>query len=171
MGGHISVAFSVLADWSEVENLAAAKMRPTGKLLYLSMTRERPVTVVLDHPEIALATHWLASHLLTRHSLIVPNPRTDDPAEGRGAVVETIRSRGPLELAIESDPALAARMLHYGVPTMLVSEPFYARPEFRPDAEKTVSPWANIVSELDAQRTMLAEDSRIKGESHGDRFE
>lgn len=169
MASHIAIAFSSIADWGS-ENPSAARMNPAGLVLYKALCRERPVILVVDGLDADIATTWMSTHLLATHSMTLPNPDLTSPEEGRSAVIEVLRKHR-VAFSIETDPNLAARMLHNGIPTLLLSNPFYDRPEFRPDAEKNVTPWESIVAELDSQRALLAKDSRIADDVLGTRFE
>lgn len=171
MAAHIAIAFSSLAEWGTAENPSAARMNPAGLTLYKALCRERPVILVVDGVAVDIATTWMSTHLLTTHAMTLPNPDLTSPAEGRSVVIEVLR-KFRVEFSIETDTDLAARMLHNGIPTLLLSNPFYDRPEFRPDAEKSVAPWESIVAELDAQRALLAKDTRIADDDVlGTRFE
>lgn len=55
-------------------------------------------------------------------------------------------------LVIDADPQVCAEVLRQGVPTLLFSHPRYARPEARPDYDRSLRPWGEIEEEITVQR-------------------
>ena len=75
--------------------------------------------------------------------------------------MEWIKSQGPVELVITSDPDLTVKLLSVGITTLVFMSPVYIREEFRPDSRKGVKSWQKIVEEIDSQNAAYKEDPRI----------
>lgn len=162
----------VLADYHDAESPAAAKLVPAGYNLYHGMKQISKISLIIDDPaHLDRLSYWLRTHGFTDHIHIHVNSRADSPLEGRSDLILAARQMGPVDLVVEADPALAARMLHAGVPTLLLSVPQYTRPEFRPGASRVGKPWDALVSELDAQRELSTGDDRVTADVAGTRFE
>lgn len=75
-------------------------------------------------------------------------------------LVESCRSRGPIDVVVTSDPELAKELLERGITSMLFLSPQYIRPEFRPDSPRGVKSWAVLQEEMDRQQELYREDPR-----------
>lgn len=172
MAGYTLIAArDVLCVYPEGESPAAAQPLAQGILLYQGLKQVSKLAIVIDYPDGDKLEHWLATHGLRDHALVVRNPREDDPAEGRQEMLTSVRQLGQVDLAVEGDVALAARMLHLGVPTLLASNPAYTRLEFRPDATRVGRPWAELTEEIEAQAALRESDKRVTADVAGTRYE
>lgn len=174
MAGYTLLAFrDVLGSRPAGESPAAATPVTAGRMLYHGIRQYSPLLLVLDEEaeHHALVDHWLHTHGYRNHVAVLINPRPDAPAEGRAEVVAAARRMGALDLAVDADPQLAARMVHLGVSSLLLSVPAYTRPEFRPDASRVGRSWSVITEELDAQLALREGDNRLADNVQGTRFE
>ncbi len=68
---------------------------------------------------------------------------------------------GGFEMAITSDPELAAKLLKVGVTTLMFLQPIYMNEKFRPDGRKGVKSWQMIREELESQQDAFLDDPRV----------
>ena len=172
MAGYTLIAVrGVLAEHDDGENPAAARVVSSGRILYHSLKQVSKLLVVVDQPEADRVAWWLKAHGFRDHVGVLVNPRPDAPVEGRSQVVADARQKGPLDLAVEGSAELAARTLHSGVVTLLVSVPEYTLSEFKPGADASGRPWSELLDELDTQAEMKASDTRFTADIAGARYD
>lgn len=162
----------VLAEYTDNESPAAARLVQEGYTLFNAYKQVSKIMLVIDDAEhVDRLTYWLKIHGLRDFTQILVNPRSDSPAEGRRELLETARRMGAVDLVVEADSSLAARMLHLGATTLLLSVPTYTRPEFKPGASRVGRPWADLVDELEAQNALREADDRVTADVAGTRYE
>jgi hypothetical protein len=76
--------------------------------------------------------------------------------------VEYVRSQGPVEMVICSDPVLGKRLLEAGITTLMFLQPSYIKEDFRPDSRQGVKSWSDIVDEIVKQQESFVEDPRVQ---------
>lgn len=153
----------VLAEQGDEESFAAAQLVPEGVFLYRALAKIGPVSLIsLQHEgDSDKVDYWLKAHNLTEHVLLVYDPHPQDPGRGVPEVLDLLRKGGPVDLVIEASAERAARFLHYGASTSVLSRPAYTRREFRPDETRAPRLWDEVLAELDAQRGLSSTDRRI----------
>lgn len=172
MAGYTLIAVrGVLCEHGDDESPAAAKPLGAGIHLYRGLSQVSKIVVVNDHPQVDRVQYWLKAHGLRDHVQFLQNHREDDPREGRHELLVEARRLGAVDLAIEGDSGMAAKMLHLGVTTLLLSVPAYTRQEFRPDAPRSGKAWSELLEEIDAQDELRESDTRITADIAGTRFE
>lgn len=172
MAGYTLIAIrDVLCVHGDDESPAAAKPVGAGVQLYRGLSQVSKLMVVNDHPQADRVQYWLKAHGLRDHVQFLQNHRTDDPREGRHELLTEARRLGAVDLAIEGDPGMAAKMLHLGVTSLLLSVPAYTRQEFRPDAPRSGRAWTELLEEMEAQDELRESDTRITADIAGTRFE
>lgn len=135
---------------------------PEGLIMYRAMKVVGRV-ILLTSLDQKLADIWLVMHNMADYDDLIDNSVVVDPDEDlRLRQIAVSKTRGPIELYIDSDPATVAEALKQGMPTCLFSSPKYARLEFRPDAPKGVRKWDDIVAERNRQHAMKAVDKRVQ---------
>lgn len=75
-----------------------------------------------------------------------------------------LRRAYPYEIdwVIVPDPGIASILYYEGFRTLLLADPRYSRPEYRPDAKPAgASSWAALAEGLAADRKLIAADDRI----------
>jgi hypothetical protein len=82
-----------------------------------------------------------------------------DPLKPRQ--LKLARAKSVVDLFITSDPALWAVAFDLGIPSLMFGVPGYLRPEFRPDAPKSVRSWDDIAASVAKQNEMMTKDRRI----------
>jgi hypothetical protein len=162
----------VLGDQEGEESFAAAKLLTEGLLLYRALTAVGKVVLFTNQTfeQRNRVDYWLKIHGLNDHEDLIFDPWPGDLDRSTELLVAEVRRRGSLTMAIEADPARAARLLHLGVSTLVVARPAYTRSEFRPDSGREVKPWGEVIMELDAQRDIDSEDERTTAGVAGTRF-
>ena len=172
MAGYTLIAVrGVLAEHDDDENPAAARVIPSGAVLYHALKQVSKLLVVIDAPEADRVVWWLKAHGFRDHVDVLVNPRPDAPAEGRGSVITDARKKGPIDLVVEGAPDLAARSLHSGSVTLLMSVPAYTLSEFKPGAPTTGRPWTELLEELEEQDETRANDPRVTADIAGTRYD
>ena len=95
--------------------------------------------------------------MLFRSDLNIP-ALGDDPEFRQ---VEWVRSQGPVDYVVTSDPVLTNKLLQVGVTTLVFMNPIYIKEEFRPDSRKGVRSWQEIADEIARQQDNYSEDERV----------
>lgn len=131
-----------------------------GLALYRILKEKQRVLVMCENKE--KSDHWLRQQRINNIDDLVDI--ADVPAPGdfpKVRQVEWVKSQGPVEYVITSDPELTSKLLEKGITTLVFLNPTYAKEEFRPDSRQGVRSWADIVSELERQQDQFQEDQRI----------
>lgn len=132
-----------------------------GSTLYRAMCEVSRVGVVLDDLDLETGRGWLRRAGLVDHVEVIPgDPRFEGPAL-RIFQIERARARDAVSMLIDGSPANIAAALKLGVTGLLFSQPKYMRPDFRPDAFKTIKTWDQIQAELDEQIDVHTRDDRF----------
>ncbi|MFI6495955.1 hypothetical protein [Nonomuraea typhae] len=131
-----------------------------GQRLYLSLAEHWRLALIADEPIEAI---WLAVNGFSAHQTLVQR-QPEDPGDNpirRIRQVERLRAMGAdVGLLVDPDPAVVAAVSRMGVPCLLYVDPPFARPEWRPDYWEIVTPWSEMVAELDRTRALRAADTR-----------
>lgn len=133
---------------------------PDGMALYRSLKEKHRVLLLCDDKE--KTDHWLRQHRINNiDDLVDINvvPALGDDPHFRQ--VEWLKSQGPVEYVITSDPQLTLRLLEVGMTTLVFLQPTYIKEDFRPDSRQGVRSWTEIVQELERQQDTYSEDPRI----------
>lgn len=133
---------------------------PDGMALYRSLKEKHRVLLLCDDKE--KTDHWLRQHRINNVDDLVESKSVpalgDDP---HFRLVMWVKSQGPVEYVITSDPQLTLRLLEVGMTTLVFLQPTYIKEDFRPDSRHGVRPWTDIVQELEKQQDTYSEDPRI----------
>jgi hypothetical protein len=133
---------------------------PNGVLLYHTLKEKNKILLLVDDRD--KADTWLRQHKINKlDDLIDFNiPMPGDYPQLRQ--VEYVRSQGPVDYVITSDPALIKKLLEIGVTVLAFMNPIYIREEFRPDSKVGIKKWADIVDELSRQQDAFLSDPRVE---------
>lgn len=143
---------------------------PHAVKMFANLTQNFPTWVLADGTKLE-AEHWLATRGLRDWVGVLGDAIPTRTGETlRQAQVAHLRARGPIELAVDPDPASAAWLVATGTPCLLHLHPSYSRPEFRPDAPG-IRTWDEIQAELDRQEKMLVADARLQASDGSERLE
>lgn len=140
---------------------------PGGILLYRALSAVGNVGLIVDSQTEEQAKHFLLVNDLTDHNYLVV-PRDNDPLDpGQRRVSQIIRlsASGAVDMLIESSPAIAATVIQQGTPTLLYCHPAYAVPDHLPGNRRIPTPWGSLVEEIERQREMKANDTRLNQET------
>lgn len=123
-----------------------------GLQMYHALRSQFRLVLDTTHDDFTDIEHWCAVNGLKSHVLTLAREAGQDGLHDlavRLGHLREWRSQGfDISLYVTAEPATAANMLREGVPTLLLAHPAYARPEFRPDHERGMKPWAEIEDEV-----------------------
>jgi hypothetical protein len=133
-----------------------------GFLVYRAMKSLGRVVLVTEMPR-QRAEGWLMVNNILDYDDLLDAGVEIDPQEGlRERQLAVAANRGPISLYIDADPVRAAAALERGICTLLFAESAYSHYAFRPDADRTVRPWDELVAERTRQQALLATDPRVR---------
>jgi hypothetical protein len=163
----------VLADQQGEDSFAASRVVSSGALIYRALTKDTRVVLVSrqDPQDISKVLHWLKAHGFEGHFRLVFDSSDSDPERGLEDLVQDLRRSGSIALAVESDPHRGSLWLRQGVPTVVISVPYYRRPEHTPGFRSQATPWDEMVIELDRQAGLVENDDRVTTDVVGSRFD
>lgn len=152
---------AVIAVDGVLKDEATGAPIPVGQRLYRSLSELYRLVLVADEPVhkmwLAINGFELHQHLLTR---LPEDP--DDTGIRRIRQIERIRGMGgTVELLVDPDPLVVPAVTTLGVVCLHYVDPPYARPEFHPTYAEKITPWAQMVEDLDQARVMRAADNRM----------
>lgn len=141
---------------------------PSGICLYHGLSSVYNVLLVTDSDDEKYMEHWLDLENLNKHGTIIYNDSilaTQTPEERRLSQVNILRSRGfAIDMVVEPDPRVAARLLGSGLTVLNYIHSSYALPQWRPDYERKIKPWEEISKEMDLLTLLKAQDARLREE-------
>lgn len=125
-----------------------------GMKLYTALKRLHKIALVTSLPDLTMIEHWLLRNDVRDHVTVMGlTPRHASVAELRSQQLTELRSLGyPIDLVVDSSPAVIAEVMRLGVTGLLFASPAFARPEFRPDARREIREWGAIEAEMESQR-------------------
>lgn len=137
---------------------------PGGKILALALAQSYKLAILTDEDNVDLLDHWLVhegfppdTYLTCRH------PGDPDSGPGRLRQIQRLRRLGcVIDYVLESDPTISAHLMGEGIPVLHYLHPAYAHPNFRPDADRTITPWAELEQEVDRLRELRNTDPRLR---------
>lgn len=131
-----------------------------GMRLYRSFALTGRV-VLMSHECNDQLADWLELHGCISHDFVHACPRDLTMANQ----ANVLRRQGyDIDLAVVPDPAEAHTLIQAGFNTILFTHGAYAHPSWRPDADKGVQPWGDIVELTAKMARMKAADHRLKAD-------
>lgn len=131
----------------------------TGVILYYALNEGHRVTIVSNKPK-ADAEHWLKSHGIIGYDDLMGDEVHLEGEDLRKRQFLLSRSKSPIELYVDSDPAMCAWVFeHQLVPILLLSHPSYSTVENRPDAPSKVRRWSDIEAAIDKANVAKSEQA------------
>lgn len=85
--------------------------------------------------------------------------------------IKLARSRGAIDLFITGNPSMWAFAFEMGIPALMLGQPSYLRPEFRPDAPKKLRAWNDIEDSVRKENIRRTQDARLTRTDEGVRFD
>ncbi len=133
---------------------------PNGMALYKSLKEQHRVLVLCE--DVDKDDHWLRQQRINNFDDLIDYKKVPSIGDNpKLRQVEWVRSQGPVEYVITSDPELVTQLLEIGMTTLVFLQPLYIREEFRPDSRKGVKAWSEIVEEIEKQQDAFKEDPRL----------
>lgn len=121
----------------------AAAPIPGGVLLYAALRTSYKVVILTDS-DVEMAATWLSRHRIAGYVSIQPRDS-----------LESLRSAGyAVDLVVDASPDRIAQAMKLGMPGLLFAHPSFARPEFRPDAQRGIREWSVMQEEIDLQASL-----------------
>ena len=143
----------------EGTDLKASPPTRHGRLLYEALKSQYQILLVTTDPSAELARAWLKREHLTGFGSVYTRPTTTilSAVDWKVAQIREMQSEGwPVMLYADSDPAAVRAAYLAGVPTMLVASPHFGRPEWRPDADRSIKPWDALVDTMEQEHLLKA---------------
>ncbi|KUL44693.1 hypothetical protein ADL22_12165 [Streptomyces sp. NRRL F-4489] len=141
---------------------------PLGNALYQALATDHALYLLADDRNPSTTHKWLTFTGLTAHMRLVGPRRTSNaatPADVRLECLGHLTGTGiKLDLVIEPDPAVSVELLARGYPVTTLTLPHFAKPEWRPDYQQGLRPWAELVAETETQAQAYATDPRRSAE-------
>lgn len=112
------------------------------------------------------ADQWLNSHGIIAYDDLVDSSFALAGEDLKKRQVVLSRSRAPIELYIDADPAMCAWVFEsQNIPVLLFMHPGFARVEARPDAPSKVRAWSEIEASVDRVNISRSKEAlRPKGD-------
>lgn len=131
-----------------------------GISFYKTLKEKHRVLILCEDKD--KADHWLRQQRINNYDDLVALEDVPFPGDNpKLRHVEWVRSQGPVEYVLTSDPDLAVKLLVRGITTIMFLHPVYTNENFRPDGLKRgFKPWAEIQAELIRQQDEYDQDER-----------
>lgn len=123
---------------------------PFGKKMLVTLSQSWSITILTEganHTRQDLLTHHIDDSDIT----VVEIDHTKSYPDN----VTIARTQTRIDVLIDSDPMLMTWAYSQGLPGLLVLEPKFMDPRFRPDGPG-FAPWSQLVDEMESQTRMLA---------------
>lgn len=137
---------------------------PVGLVLYHALASNFNIALVSEGEKEEI-DYWLNLEGLTTHGTVVYNDFTLSQLSiqaRRLRQVNTLRSRGfAIDLVVEPDPIAASSLLGAGYTVLNFLHYAYALPQWRPDFEPQVKPWASLKREAEEAAALKSLDTRL----------
>lgn len=148
----------VLVDGQDLKSSPPTKH---GRLLYDALKGQYQALILSTDPSHELARAWLKREGVTGFGSVFCRPTNTllSPVDWKVSKIREMQAEGwPVMLYVDSDPESIRAAFMEGVTTMLVASPRYARPEWRPDGERSIRPWDSLVDTLEAEHLLRTEE-------------
>jgi hypothetical protein len=141
----------------ESQDLHTGLPSQSGHMLYDALVQHYSVVLVTHHEPVLVDT-WLRKEGIRAFATVL-NYSTSSTAMSLSAwkarqVREFTRNGTAVAWYIDTDPGAIAEVYMEGVPTLLMSNPYFTRPEFRPDAERKVRAWGDLVTTIETEQLL-----------------
>jgi len=123
---------------------------PEGIKLFRILSEFYRVVISSDM-DTAKTEHWLRSNMIVGYGELYDSSLFFVGKELRSRHIEVAKSKGRVELFIDSDSDFCAEALSMGIPTIMFASPRFVR------TTRNVKPWEDLQAEVDRQRDALLE--------------
>lgn len=131
-----------------------------GILMTGALSAYNQIIFITELPP-AGATKWLDENKIVDFDLVIDNSVALEGEVLKERQLKFARSKGPIDLFITSNPSLWAFAFDQGIPSIMFGVPSYLRPEFRPDAPRSVRAWSDIEEAVTKQNALRTQDARL----------
>ena len=140
---------NILLSLDGVLSSESGEPNRAGVLLYYALTDKHRTGIITKRNKMD-AEHWLQSHGIIGYDDLMADNVHLEGEDLKKRQFTLCRSQAPIELYVDSDPAMCAWVFEYhSVPTLLLSNPSYIPVQHRPDAPPAVRAWNDIVEAID----------------------
>ena len=122
-----------------------------GVLLYRALKANNQITLLTDEP-YEEASRWLTLAGLSDFDGLMGDEMYLPGETVREAQIRVAKSRGPVAMLVDPDPAVIATVYDHGFVGLLFVAPSFAAPQYRPDAPKKRREWAAIEAAVVADK-------------------
>ena len=105
--------------------------------------------VLSSDMDLKKTEHWLRSHMIVGYGEIYDSSLFFVGQELRSRHLAVAKSKGKVELFIDSDSDFCAEALSMGIPTIMFASPRFVR------NTRNVKPWEDLQTEVDRQKDAL----------------
>lgn len=157
------VVMSIEGVLVESHDLKTGLPSQSGRLLYENLIQGYAVVLLTQHdPE--LVSGWLRKEGIKGFATVLSSATTStalslSPSAWKAYQVRSFLQTGTaVAWFVDTDPEAIAAVFLEGVPTMMISSPYYTRPEFRPDVTRRVRKWDDLVTTIESERLVKARE-------------
>lgn len=132
----------------------------TGVMMTGALSAYNQITFITEMSPVQ-ATRWLDENKIVDFDRVIDNSVHLEGEVLKERQLKFARSKGPIDLFITSNPSLWAYAFDQGIPSIMFGVPSYLRPEFRPDAPRSVRSWNEIEEAVTKQNALRTQDARL----------
>lgn len=131
-----------------------------GVILYYALANAHRVTIITSR-KTDDAEQWLQGHGIINYDELIDVGVHLEGEDLKKRQFLLARSKAPLEMYVDSDPAMCAWAFEtQNVTSLLFSHPGYVKVEDRPDAPSKVRKWADIEAAVTRVNLAKAKDAQ-----------
>lgn len=151
------VVMSIEGVLIESQDLKTGLPSQNGHMLYDNLAQGYAIALLTYHQRDLVDT-WLAKEGIRGFATVLSYASSNQVlslSEWKATQVRQFQQNGSaVSWFIDTDPSAIEAVYLEGVPTMMLSNPRFTRPEFRPDAEHRVRPWNQLVTTIESDRML-----------------
>lgn len=137
----------------------------SGRRLYHGLAGMYRIVLATEETDRAYLGGWLGMEGFSKHDHVVYGDHPLSATRERWPSLALILKGQygyDVDMFVVPDPHDAAQLIGHGHNVLLFAQAAYALPEWRPDAQRGVTPWAELAHEVETQRMLRAQDSRTE---------
>lgn len=148
------IIMSIEGLLTKTPNLHTEPPTVLGKTLFATFKDQHRLLLLSTNPNVELVKGWLLKERFKGYASLqcIPSNTTLTPSQWKADAVRTMLSEGwEVGMFFDADPAAVKAVFMEGVASFLLASPQYARPEWRPDVDKNIRPWDELVSTIEKE--------------------
>jgi hypothetical protein len=160
-GDEVTTPIAAIAVDGVLRDVESLQPIRAGQRLYEALRGFYSIVLIADTP---VDERWLIVHGFGTKTVVLKRAAEDpeDPIIRRTRQIEKMRGVGrTVEMLIDSDPYVIAAASKLGIVCLHYVDPPYARPEFHPSFVEEITPWDQMVEQIELDRIKRAEDTRM----------